>query len=98
MAGINKIAREYAGEREKSVIMNIPRIYLTNTREEKKMSKLTVANMMGISRNYYHYIETGERQKNLDLSLILKLSKVFDVSVDFIIAEEEKIKVAALKV
>lgn len=69
------------------------RKYLKELREKKeKLTQEAAAQKLGISQNYYSCIENGERQKDLDLSLVLKLSKLFDVSVDYIIAEEEKLK------
>lgn len=66
--------------------------WLKKLRENKKLSQLEVAKKLDISESYYCLIENGERQKDLDLSLVLKLSKLFDVSVDYIIAEEEKLR------
>ena len=50
-----------------------------------------VADKLNKTRQYVNLIENGERQKDLDLSLVLNLSKIFGVSVDYIIAEEEKL-------
>ena len=68
------------------------REWLKNIREKKKLSQQNVANNVGITRQYYNQIENGERQKDLDLSMATKLAKIFDVSIDWIIAEEEKLK------
>ena len=43
------------------------REYLKKLRLKKKMTKQAVADFLGISQNYYTYIENGERQKSLDL-------------------------------
>ena len=68
------------------------RKYLKKLREKKELSQNMLANKLDITQQYYCLIENGERQKDLDLSLVIKLSKVFDVSVDYIISEEEKLK------
>ena len=68
------------------------RKWLKDIREKKKLSQQSVANNVGITRQYYNQIENGERQKDLDLSMATKLAKIFDVSIDWIIAEEEKLK------
>lgn len=73
------------------------REYLKELRESSDMSQEDVAEEIHLSRGYYSRIENGERQKDLDLSLVLKLSKLFDVSVDYIIAEEEKLKQEKIK-
>jgi len=56
------------------------------------MTQEKVAHKLNVSRAYYTRIESGERQKDLDLSLVLKLSKIFNVPVKYIIAEERKLK------
>ena len=66
--------------------------WLKELREKSKLSQLEVAKKLDISESYYCLIENGERQKDLDLSLAIKLSKLFGVSVDYIIAEEEQLE------
>lgn len=61
-------------------------------REKNKFSQQDVAEKLNKSRQYINLIENGERQKDLDLSLVIKLAKIFGVSVDYIIAEEEKLR------
>ena len=68
------------------------REWLKNLRTKQKLKQSEIAEVLGISQTNYNLIEMGKRQKDLDLSLALKLAKVFGVSIDFIIAEEEKIK------
>ena len=61
-------------------------------REKNKFSQQDVAEKLNKSRQYINLIENGERQKDLDLSLVIKLAKIFGVSVDYIISEEEKLR------
>ena len=68
------------------------REYLKKLRLKKKMTKQAVADFLGISQNYYTYIENGERQKSLDLAYASKLAELFNVSVDWIAKEEQKVK------
>lgn len=68
------------------------REWLKKLRISKGLSQQFVSKKINVTQQYYSSIENGERQKDLDLSLVLKLSKLFDVSVDYIIAEEEKLK------
>ena len=68
------------------------RDYIKKLRDSAKMTQDDIAKKLGISRAYYVRIENGERQKDLDLSLVLNLSKIFGVPVDYIIAEEAKLK------
>lgn len=55
------------------------------------MTKQAVADFLGISQNYYTYIENGERQKSLDLAYASKLAELFNVSVDWILVANTKI-------
>jgi len=68
------------------------REYLKKLRLKKKMTKQAVADFLGISQNYYTYIENGERQKSLDLAYASKLAELFNVSVDWIAKQEQKVK------
>ena len=68
------------------------RDYLKKLRLKKKMTKQAVADFLGISQNYYTYIENGERQKSLDLAYASKLAELFNVSVDWIAKQEQKVK------
>lgn len=65
------------------------REYLKHLREEKQMSMQEVADKIGISRQYYQLIESGERQKKMDITLVKKISDAFDVPLVEIISEEQ---------
>jgi transcriptional regulator with XRE-family HTH domain len=68
------------------------RSYLRELRDKSGFTQLDTSRKLDISESYYSLIENGERKKSLDLSLAIKISKLFNVSVDYIIAEEEKLK------
>ena len=68
------------------------REYLKKLRECSNLTQEDAAEQLSLSRAYYSRVENGERKKSLDLSLAIKISKLFNVSVDYIIAEEEKLK------
>ena len=70
------------------------REYLKTLRENAKMTQDDTAQKIGISRAYYVRIENGERQKDLDLSFVVRLAGLFDVSVDWIAEQEKKYKSA----
>ena len=65
---------------------------LKKLRIEKKLTQQSIADKTGMSLSNFNLIENGERQKDLDLSLVIKLAKIFGVSVDYIITEEEKLR------
>lgn len=66
----------------------IVRKWIKELRKEKGMSQQNVADGIGVSQQYYNLIENGERKKELDISLVLKLASVFNVTVEFIIEQE----------
>lgn len=68
------------------------REYLKELRQKHRMTQQDVAKKLGISTQYYQLLESGKRQKKLDLTVAAKLSTIFGVTVDFIISSEEKIK------
>ena len=63
--------------------------YLKELREQKGFSQQNVADSIGITRQYYQQIENGERQKNMDISLVVQLSNLFGISPEAIINEEQ---------
>lgn len=68
------------------------RDWLKNLRQEKNYSKTHVAELMGISRQYYSYIEGGERLPDLPFSMVVQLSKIFGVSLEKIKKFEQAIQ------
>ena len=64
--------------------------YLKELREQKGFSQQNVADSIGITRQYYQQIENGERQKNMDISLVVQLSNLFGISPEAIINDEQK--------
>lgn len=72
------------------------REYLRELRKKADMSQAAVAEKLGISQNYYSTIETGDRQKNIDLSIVVRLAEIFGVSVEWI-AEQERRTIAKNK-
>lgn len=65
------------------------REWLLNLRKEKGMTQLDVAKQLDISEAYFNYIENGERQKKMDITLVSKLSTVLDVPLTEIIEYEK---------
>lgn len=64
------------------------REYLIEAREKAGLTQQDVANRIGISRQYYQMVETGERQKRMDLSLASGLSVVLNISIAEIVQRE----------
>lgn len=68
------------------------REYLKKLREEHGYTMQAVADKLGISKQYYQRIEVGDRQQNMDITLAVKLSDIFGVTIQKIIEEEQAIK------
>lgn len=68
------------------------RAWLRQLRNERGMTQQNVADELGITQQYYSSIENGERQKDIDCSLLSKLSAVFGIPISQIVEEESKLK------
>lgn len=67
------------------------REYLKKLREEHGYSMQAVADKIGISKQYYQRIEVGDRQQNMDITLAVKLSEIFGISIQSIIEYEKQL-------
>ena len=47
-----------------------------------------IAKKLGITQQYYSYIENGERQKKMDIQICEKIAQVFGISVEDVIKFE----------
>ena len=66
------------------------RDWLAAARKEKGMTQLEVANKIDVSESYYYYIESGDRQKKMDIVLASKLSVVLGIPVAKIVEMENQ--------
>lgn len=66
------------------------REWLKNLRNENRMTQQSVADALGISKQYYQLIETGKRQTDMSSQLVIKLADVFDVSTVSILNMEQE--------
>jgi len=64
------------------------REYLKKMRSQSGKSQQNVADETGLSQQYYAFIENGERQKDMSLSVLKKLAAVFEVPVEQIMELE----------
>ena len=62
-------------------------IGLRKIRKQKKYSQLKVAMELSISREALSYYETGKRSPDVDM--LVRLSRYFNVSVDYLIFGKE---------
>lgn len=64
------------------------RTYLRELRTDKNESMEQVARLLGITRQYYEMIESGKRKKNMDVLTLYRLSKHFQVSLNYLVKKE----------
>lgn len=68
------------------------RSYLLTLRKEKNLTQKELAQKLDVSESYYNQIENGERQKNMDISLVNRLSLVLEVPITTIIEHENELR------
>lgn len=61
------------------------RSWLVKARTDRGMTQADLAKKLEMSETYYAYIERGERQKNMDISLASKLSAIFEIPLQRIV-------------
>lgn len=66
------------------------REWLKKLREENGITQAQMGKKLDISEAYYSYIESGDRQKNLDLTLAVKLSVIFGIPIQQIVEFERR--------
>ncbi len=64
------------------------RVWMAEARNLCGLTMKAVARELGISESNYCMIERGYRQRKLNLSVANKLSKIFGVSLEYIISQE----------
>lgn len=68
------------------------REYLLTLRKEKNLTQKELARKLDVSESYYNQIENGERQKNMDISLVNRLAVVLEVPITTIIEQESQLR------
>ena len=69
------------------------REWLKKLRESEGLTQKQAAEKLNITESYYSYIEAGERQKQMDITLAQKISSAFHVTVEQIVEFESTEKV-----
>lgn len=68
------------------------RAYLKDLREERHLTQIQLAKSIGLSQSYYAWIESGNRQKNITLDTLFKLSEALAVPIETLISSEKAYK------
>lgn len=58
------------------------RTWLQNARTKAGFTQQETADRLDLTRQYYAMIESGQRQKSLDILLAKKISALFGISLD----------------
>jgi len=66
------------------------RSYLVEKRNQLGLSQQDVADLIGVSRQYYNFIENGSRQKKMDIDLLTKLSDALSIPIADLIEMERR--------
>ena len=66
------------------------RTWLKEARIKAGKTMAEMGEELGITESYYSYIEAGERQKQMDITLCAKLSKIFCLDIQQIVEFEAK--------
>lgn len=72
------------------------RTYLEKYRLSAKKTQQDVAQVLGITSQYYQMIESGSRQKDMDITLAAKIADVFGVPLQEVFEKELEYKNASL--
>lgn len=62
------------------------REWLKKLRTERGLTMKEMGEKLGISESYYCTIESGDRQKRMDLKLASGIAEIFGISVDQVVA------------
>ncbi len=60
---------------------------LRNLREDKDLNQTQIAKILGMSQTGYSKYETGEN--DIPTSILIKLSRYYTVSIDYILGESD---------
>lgn len=66
------------------------RLYLKNLREHNELSQHDIAKLIGVSQQAYSLIENGDRQQDMKLSTLQKISEIFNLPFEEIMRKESQ--------
>lgn len=72
------------------------RNWLKELRENRKLTQQNVADLLGITKQYYQMIEACERQRKMDIALLTKLSEIFQISLIKLVELESEVSTVHL--
>lgn len=72
--------------------MNMIRSYLMKYRKQNKKSLHTMAEELGVSRNYYNLLEKGKKGDKMTLTTAYKIATLLKISLDDVLNLENDYK------
>ncbi len=66
------------------------RMWLKKMREKFGLTQNEIASQVGVTQSYYSLIEKGERQEDMPISMVQKLSEIFGISIEEILKMENE--------
>lgn len=70
--------------------MKALREWLKDKRLAQNLTMAKMAEKLDITEGYYSLIESGERQKKMDVGLVIKLSVILEMPIDQIVELETR--------
>ena len=72
--------------------MNMIRTYLMKHRKQNKKSLHTMAEALGVSRNYYNLLEKGKKGDKMTLATANKIANLLEITLDDVLNLENDYK------
>lgn len=63
---------------------------IRDLREDRDLNQIQIAKILGMSQTGYSKYETGEN--DLPTTVLIKLSRFYDTSIDYLLGETDEIK------
>lgn len=64
------------------------REWLREARLQQRLTQKQMADAIGVTEGYYSFIESGDRQKKMDVTLAVKIGNVLGLSLEEIVKAE----------
>lgn len=64
------------------------RLWLKEARTTQRLTMKQMADAIGVTESYYSMIESGKRQKKMDMSIAIRIGNVLGMSLDEIVRKE----------
>lgn len=66
------------------------RLWLKNLRKKNELTQAEMADLLGISQNFYSNIENGKRRKKLPMDMAASIAAIFDITLNEVWRNEQK--------